>query len=141
VLRFKVQRERAEDRGDVPVEVITTKVSSQHRTITLLLDSGETARYALIRRPTGQVAWFYDTFRPEVGGGPLQWASHGGRVTVGEVLALVPAARRDILRWTDEELEDGADLIELDIFARDVRAKWLAQLAAERADVERFVQP
>jgi hypothetical protein len=121
------------------LEIITTKISAQHRTITLVLGSGDTARYALIRRPNGQVGWFYDTFRPEDGGGPLQWATHGGRVTVGDVLAMVPAARREILRWTTEELEDGPNLLELDIFARDTRRRALETLEAERLAVDSWL--
>lgn len=119
--------------------VITTKLSSSHRTITLLLESGETARFALIRRPSGEVSWVYDTFVPEQGGGPLQWHTHGGHITVGDVLASVPGARREILRWTTEEIEDGPNLIELDIFARDVRRRALDLLRTERDQVESWL--
>ena len=119
-----------------PVEVLSTTVSPRHRTINLLLDSGDTDRYALVRRPNGDVHWSHDTFTREHPGDPLQWSGHTGRLTVGEVLARIPGCRRDVLRWTTEELEDGIDAIDVDIFARDARGRALQRLAAELAAAE-----
>lgn len=113
------------------VEIINTTVSARHRTISLLLASGVTDRYALIRRPNGEVYWSLDSFTREDGGGPLRWAGHGGRVTVADVIARVPAAARDILRWTREEIEDGPDVYEIDLFSRENRRRSLERLAAE----------
>jgi hypothetical protein len=117
--------------------MINTTVSARHRTIALLLESGATDRYALIRRPNGDVHWVYDTFTRASVGSPLEWASHGGRLTVGEVLARVPGCRREIVRWTAQELEDGPDVMDVDIFSREVRRRALERLAAELDGVER----
>ena len=113
------------------VEVISTTVSRRERTINLLLESGDTDRYALIRRPSGDVHWSLDTFTRHGVGEPLQWTRHGGRLTVGEVITRVPGCRRDVVRWTTEEIEDGPDTVDVDIFGRDVRRRALERLAAE----------
>jgi hypothetical protein len=115
------------------VEVLSTTVSPRHRTIHLLLESGDTDRYALVRRPNGDVHWSLDTFTREHPGDPWQWAGHTGRLTVAEVLAQIPGCRRDVVRWTHEELEDGPDAVDVDIFARDVRRRALERLGAELA--------
>jgi hypothetical protein len=113
-------------------EIISTTVSPSHRAITLLLNTGETARYALVRRSTGDVHWSSDTFVvDEREGTGLQWERHHGRVTVGEVLRVVPQCARDIERWTREELEEGADLPDLDIVKREKRRRALARLREE----------
>ena len=114
-----------------PTDVLSTTVSPRHRTISLLLENGDTARFALVRRPNGDVHWSLDTFTREHPGDPLQWAGHGGRLTVGQVLTALPGCRRDVLRWTTEEIEDGPDAIDVDIFARDARRRALERLAAE----------
>ena len=113
------------------VDVISTTVSPRQRTINLLLESGETDRYALIRRPNGDVHWSLDTFTREHVGDPLRWTRHGGRLTVGEVLDRLPSCRRDVVRWTLEEIEDGPDSLDVDIFGRDARRRALERLAAE----------
>jgi hypothetical protein len=105
------------------LEVVNTTVSPRHRSISLLLDSGDTARYALVRRPDGDVHWSLDTFASEHVGGPLQWTGHIGRLTVAQVLNSVPSCRRDVVRWTEEEVEDGVNAISVDIFSGAVRRR------------------
>ena len=112
-------------------EVLSTSVDARHRTISQFLETGDSARFALVRRPNGDVHWSYDLFRRESPGMPWEWAEHGGRLTVDQVAAHLPACRRDVLRWTAEEIEDGADAVTTDLFARDVRRRALERLAAE----------
>lgn len=112
--------------------VINTTTSGLQRTIQLLLDTGEVERFALARRRDGGVAWRHDTFMADgTAPGAQSWVAHGGRVTVAEVLARVPKCRREIIDWTRDEIADGADGPDLDIFRRAERAKDLALLDAE----------
>jgi hypothetical protein len=119
------------------VEVISTTVSSRERSISVLLENGLTERYAHLRRPNGGVSWTLDQFTREMAGGPLVWAAHGGTLTVAEVLERIPGARRDVLRWTQEELDDGPDILEVDIFSRENRRRALERLAYELAVADR----
>ena len=64
---------------------------------------------------------------------PLEWSGHIGRLTADEVARRLPACANAVVRWTQEEIDDGADDGALDIFARDVRRRALARLAAELA--------
>jgi hypothetical protein len=105
--------------------IVHTSVSRRRRTIQQLLDSGDTDRFALIRRPDGDIAWFQDVFAG------TEWTGHVGRVTVAYVLERAPLLRREILRWTREEIEDGPDDADSDIFVRDIRRRALKLLAAE----------
>ena len=117
------------------MEVITTTVSPRHRTISLLLDNGDTARFALLRKANGDVYWSLDMFTRAAPAEPLEWNGHIGRLEVAEVVRRLPDCARDIVRWTTEEIEDGHDLFDLDIFARDARRRALERLAAELAVV------
>jgi hypothetical protein len=119
------------------VEVINTTVSPRHRTISLLLDNGETARFALLRKPNGDVYWSLDMFTRAAAAEPLEWNGHIGRLTVDEVVRRLPRCETDIVRWTLDEIEDGADVVDLDIFARDARHRALERLRAELARVPR----
>jgi hypothetical protein len=119
------------------VEVINTTVSPRHRTISLLLDNGETARFALLRKPGGDVYWSLDLFTRAAPTEPLEWAGHIGRLTVDEVVRRMPACEDQIIRWTLDELEDGPDGFDLDIFARDARGRALERLRAELGRVHR----
>ena len=117
------------------MEILTTTVSARHRTISLLLDNGQTARFALLRKPNGDVFWSLDMFTRAAPAEPLQWSGHIGRLTVAEVVRRLPACEADVLRWTAEEIEDGVEGFALDIFAADVRRRALERLAAELAQV------
>ena len=119
------------------LEVINTTVSPRHRTISLLLDNGKTARFALMRMPNGDVYWSLDLFTRAAPAEPAQWNAHIGRLTVAEVVRRLPHCERDIVRWTTDEIEDGAESFELDIFARDVRRRALDRLGAELATIDR----
>jgi len=119
------------------VEVINTTVSPRHRTISLLLDNGETARFALLRKPNGDVYWSLDMFTRAAPAEPLEWTGHIGRLTVDDVVRRLPACENDIVRWTLDEIEDGADVGDLDIFARDARARALERLRAELGRIHR----
>lgn len=125
--------------GGVPdaVEVINTTVSSRHRTISLLLDNGDTARFALLRKPSGDVYWSLDMFTRAAAAEPLEWAGHIGRLTVDEVVRRMPSCEDDIVRWTVDEIEDGTDVGDLDIFARDARGRALERLRAELGRIHR----
>ena len=117
------------------VEVINTTVSARHRTISLLLDNGETARFALLRKPSGDVYWSLDMFTRAAPAEPLEWNGHIGRLTVDDVVRRLPACATEIVRWTTDEIEDGWDLPDLDIFARDSRRRALDRLRIELARV------
>jgi hypothetical protein len=119
------------------VEILTTTVSARHRTVSLLLSNGETARFALLRKPNGDVFWSLDMFTRAAPAEPLEWSGHIGRLAVAEVVRRLPACAADVVRWTSEEIEDGVDAVELDIFAADVRRRSLERLAAELAEVPR----
>jgi hypothetical protein len=119
------------------VEVINTTVSPRHRTISLLLDNGETARFALLRKPNGDVYWSLDMFTRAAAAEPLEWSGHIGRLTVDEVVRRLPACENEVIRWTADELEDGPDIADLDIFARDARGRALERLRAELGRVHR----
>jgi hypothetical protein len=119
------------------VEIITTTVSPRHRTISLLLDNGETARFALLRKPNGDVFWSLDMFRRAAPAEPLEWSGHIGRLATDEVVRRLPDCADHVIRWTDEEIEDGMDSLDLDVFAADVRRRALERLAAELAQVPR----
>ena len=118
------------------VEVLNTTVSPRHRTISLLLDNGDTARFALLRKPNGDVYWSLDMFTRAAPAEPLEWNGHIGRLTADEVVRRLPACAAEIVRWTAEEIEDGWELVELDIFARDARRRALERLGAELARVD-----
>ena len=112
-----------------------TTISVLAREIRIQLESGDTERYALARRADGDVHWRHDTFGPtdwETGSKP--WVEHHGRVTVGQVLAALPHCEREVLRWTRDEIELGADDIVEDIFTRAVRQRSLAELDLELAE-------
>ena len=119
------------------MEVINTTVSPRHRTISLLLDNGDTARFALLRKPNGDVYWSLDLFTRAAPAEPLEWNGHIGRLTADEVARRLPRCEDDIVRWTMDEIEDGDDVGDLDIFARDVRRRALERLRAELALVPR----
>lgn len=117
--------------GEVSL-VISTTVSASQRAITIQHADGTSDRLALIRHRDGDVHWRADGFAvDEKQGTGLQWERHDGRVTVAQVLERAPHCERDVRRWTFEEIEDGPELIELDIFARAVRAEALRRLQAE----------
>jgi hypothetical protein len=119
------------------VEVINTTVSARHRTISLLLDNGETARFALLRKPNGDVYWSLDMFTRAAAAEPLEWTGHIGRLSVDEVARRLPTCQDDIVRWTVEEIEDGPEIGDLDIFARDARGRALERLRAELGRINR----
>ena len=119
------------------MEVINTTVSARHRTISLLLDNGDTARFALLRKSNGDVYWSLDMFTRAAPAEPLEWNGHIGRLTVDEVVRRLPACANEIVRWTNEEIEDGWDLVDLDIFARDARRRALERLRTELSRVPR----
>lgn len=119
------------------MEVINTTVSPRHRTISLLLDNGETARFALMRRSNGDVYWSLDMFIRAAAAEPLEWNGHIGRLTVDEVVRRMPSCEDDIVRWTVDEIEDGTDVGDLDIFARDARGRALERLRAELGRIHR----
>lgn len=119
------------------MQVINTTVSSRHRTISLLLDNGETARFALLRKTNGDVYWSLDMFTRAAVAEPLEWSGHIGRLTVDEVVRRLPACEEDIVRWTMDEIEDGPDVGDLDIFARDARGRALDRLRAELGRIHR----
>lgn len=112
--------------------VLATTVSASQRAITIQHADGHSDRLALIRHRDGDVHWRRDGFAVDEKSG-MQWERHDGRLTVAQVLEQALQCERDVERWTREELEDGADLIELDIFERAVRARALEKLAAELA--------
>jgi hypothetical protein len=118
-------------------DLLSTAVSSIQRTINLLRLDGTTDRLALVRRPDGDVHWRHDVFTHDEETGALRWVAYGGRLTVPEVLARAPHCEREILRWTREEVEDGPDIVEVDLFSRDTRCRALALLEAELAGVRR----
>lgn len=120
-----------------PVEVINTTVSPRHRTISLLLDNGETARFALLQKPSGDVYWSLDMFTRAAPAAPLEWTGHVGRLTADDVVRRLPACETEIIRWTLAEVEDGADIADLDIFARDERRRALERLRAELGRISR----
>jgi hypothetical protein len=119
------------------VEVLTTTVAPRNRTISLVLDNGETARFALLRKDNGDVYWSLDLFTRAAATEALQWSGHIGRLTVADVVSRMPSCARDIVQWTEQELEDGHELVDLDIFSRDARRRALERLAAELAQVPR----
>jgi hypothetical protein len=114
---------------DVP-EIITTTVSSLHRTISLGHEDGAVVRYALVRDRHGDVFWRHDVFDAAKG---MRWVAHGGRVTVGQVLSSAPQCARDVRRWTEQEIEEGPDAADVDVLARASRAEALQRLAQELA--------
>jgi len=116
----------------VEPEVVTTTVSVASRAINVLLDNGETERYALAEAADGDVFWRHDTFGPadEDASGKV-WLRHGGRLTVAEVIARVGRCSREGRRWTAEEIEAGDLLVDADLFKRARRREALALLADE----------
>jgi hypothetical protein len=115
-------------------EILATTVSPAQRAISVLDDSGETARYALAETRDGDVFWRLDIFDGDAGGVSAgAWLRHGGRLTVGEVMASVPSCARHVATWTRHEIEMGADLPGADLFARAVRADALRRLGRELA--------
>src|SRR5687767_4353565 len=97
-------------------EVITTTVSVASRAINVLLDNGETERYALAEAGDGDLFWRQDTFGPaedDVSG--KVWLRHGGRLSVGQVMDQAPQCKREIRRWTLEEIEAGEAIAEGDL--------------------------
>jgi hypothetical protein len=118
------------------VEVINTTLSTRHRTVSVLLDNGVTQRYCLMRRQTGEVGWVLDSFTTDVVGAPLTWAAHGGALRVADVLDRLPGAAREVRRWTEQEIEDGVDVVEVDLFSRDRRRRALERLVQELAEAD-----
>ena len=113
-------------------ETISTAVSIVHRSISVLYDTGDTIRYALAQSPDGEVFWREDTFGPDADGvAGKVWLSHGGRLSVADVCARVPQCSRDVMRWTQLEIEAGPDLPDGDVFTRMIRADALARLRDE----------
>jgi hypothetical protein len=104
---------------------LTTTVSPTQRTISVLLESGETERYALAQTREGDLFWRQDTFAGAA------WVGHGGRLTVGDVVARVPSCARHVVAWTRAEIELGADLPDADVFVRAIRRDALARLTRE----------
>ena len=104
---------------------LSTTISPSQRSISVLLESGETERYALAQSRDGDVYWRQDTFAASA------WVGHGGRLTVGQVLARVPGCERQVVAWTREEIELGPDLPDADMFVRAIRADALKRLARE----------
>ena len=114
--------------------VISTTVSTPTRSISVLLETGTTERFALVQASSGDVYWRHDLFGLRDGGGP-KWLGHVGRLSVSEVLARVPTCERHVIAWTHEEIEAGPDEAGFDIFQRDARRRSLERLAAELAGV------
>ena len=113
-------------------EVITTTVSVASRAINVLLDSGETERYALAEAGDGDLFWRNDTFGPaEDDASGKVWLRHGGRLTVDQVIEQVGQCEREIRRWTLEEIEAGEVTVDGDLFTRAIRRAALERLAAE----------
>ncbi len=106
---------------------LSTTVSARERSVSVLHESGVTERYCLLRRPNGEVRWVLDSFEDGT------WTAHGGVLSVGDVIARVPDAARDVVRWTEQELEAGIDVVEVDLFSRDRRKRSLERLANELA--------
>jgi hypothetical protein len=104
---------------------LTTTVSTSQRAISVLLESGQTVRYALAQSREGDVFWRQDTFAAGT------WVGHGGRLSVGEVLARVPSCERQVVAWTREEIELGTALPDADMFVRAIRADALKRLERE----------
>lgn len=118
-------------------DVISTTVSMFNRSINVLVSSGETERFALVPAGGGELFWRHDTFGADDDSGRAsQWLAHGGRLTVGQVLARVPQCRREVLRWTREEIEAGPHHFDLDLFEQHARQASLARLADELAAAE-----
>ena len=118
-------------------DVISTTVSMFNRSINVLVSSGETERFALVPGAGGELHWRHDTFgADDHAGRASEWLAHNGRLTVAEVVARAPQCRREVLRWTREEVEAGPDVFELDMFEQAVRREALARLAAELAAAE-----
>jgi hypothetical protein len=115
-------------------EILATTVSPAQRAISVLDESGETARYALAESREGDVFWRLDVFDGDAGGVSAgAWLRHGGRLTVGEVMALVPSCARQVADWTRDEIELGPDLPGADVFVRAARADALRRLGRELA--------
>jgi hypothetical protein len=122
---------RADPRG-----AVSTTVSILTRSISVLLESGDTERFALVRLPNGDVHWRHDlfgVFDEATGGRP--WIAHRGQLTVGEVAAQVPHCERHVVAWTRDEIDCGPDDADGDIFVRDVRRRALAALEAQLAEL------
>ena len=58
------------------------------------------------------------------------------RLSVADVLERVPGCRREVVRWTSEEIEDGPEAFDVDLFSRDARRRALERLAAELRALE-----
>jgi hypothetical protein len=108
---------------------LSTTVSPTQRTISVLLESGEIERVALHETRDGDLYWRRDTYAGIQTG--AAWLAHGGRLTVGQVLALVPACAKHVIAWTEEEIETGSELPDADVFVRASRADALRRLGAE----------
>ncbi len=108
-----------------------------NRSINILVATGETERFALVPGAGGELHWRHDVFgADDHAGRASQWLAHHGRLTVGEVLSRVPHCRREVLRWTREEVDAGPDMFELDLFEQAERREALERLAAELAAAE-----
>jgi hypothetical protein len=112
-----------------PTRSLTTTVSARQRTISVLLETGVTERYCLMRRTSGEVRWVLDSFKNGA------WTAHGGTLTVADVVERIPDAARDVIRWTEREVEDGVDVVEVDLFSRERRRECLARLASELGEI------
>ena len=113
---------------------LSTTVSPGQRTISVLMESGEIERFALHQTRDGDVYWRRDTFAADAGvpSGAV-WLAHGGRLSVGQVVDLVPACANHVIAWTREEIELGPNLPDADVFVRVVRADALRRLDRELA--------
>jgi hypothetical protein len=113
---------------------MSTTVSVLTRSISVLLESGESERLALVRTPEGDVHWRHDLFGAyDERSGSQPWIAFFGRLTVDQVLALVPQCEREVVLWTREEIECGPDDVDGDIFVKAARREALAALDAQLA--------
>jgi hypothetical protein len=108
-------------------QTLTITANPSRRTISVLLESGETERFALAQSRLGDVFWRQDTFAGDA------WLAHGGRRTVAEVVAQLPSCRALVRDWTQAEIELGSDLPDADVFVRHERAEALRRLDRELA--------
>jgi len=111
------------------MNALSTTVSPTQRTISVLLESGEIERFALHQTREGDLFWRRDTYAGIQSGSA--WLAHGGRLTVGQGIAHLPACAKQVIAWTEEEIEIGTALPDADVFVRAARADALRRLGAE----------
>jgi hypothetical protein len=113
---------------------MATTVSVRTRSISVLLESGDSERLALVRTPEGDVHWRHDLFgRIDDATGTSPWLAHFGKLTVEQVLALVPHCERVVVEWTRDEIDCGPEDVDGDIFVQHARRDALAALDAQLA--------